>query len=99
MSEHRYWDTDKQKWVYPGDADYVAFPESPATAIRNGSVADIPDEELLRRAVATARSRYHRKGLGHPRWVAVMDAFMLGSTYASQLCIRFGLDPEEQVKR
>jgi len=51
------------------------------------------DENLLRWAVKIARGR--RKG---PRWVAVMETFGLGSTYAWQLCKRFDLDPEEVVK-
>lgn len=63
------------------------------------SVADIPDEELLRRAVCSARDRSARKGYRHWRWVAVMDTFALGSTYAQQLCQRFGLDPDEEVRR
>jgi hypothetical protein len=62
-------------------------------------VSDIPDEELLRRAVRSCRARDCRKGFKHWRWVAVMDNFGLGSTYASQLCRRFGLDPEEYVSR
>jgi hypothetical protein len=65
----------------------------------SGTVSDIADNELLRRAVNGARARQYRKGCKHPRWVAVMDAFSLGSTYAVQLCRRFGLDPDEQVKR
>lgn len=63
------------------------------------SVSDIPDDELLRRAVLAARKRSSRKGDKHPRWVAVMDAFQLGSGYAGELCRRFGLDPDEEVKR
>ena len=63
------------------------------------SVNDIPDEELLRRAVGSARGREYRKGQPHPRWAAVMDAFALGSTYSWQLCQRFGFDPDEEVKR
>lgn len=63
------------------------------------SVADIPDAELLRRAVKSCRDVSKNKGAKHPRWVAVMDAFQLGSTYAWQLCERFNLDPDEQVKR
>jgi len=60
-------------------------------------VSSIPDEELLRRAVKSARSwRYRGK---HPRWTGVMDAFALGSTFAMQLCRRFGLNPDEMVKR
>lgn len=63
------------------------------------SVSDIPDEELLRRAVAAARKRTARKGERHPRWVAVMDAFQLGSGYAGELCRRFKLNPDEDVAR
>lgn len=63
------------------------------------TVDDIPDDALLKRAVANARSRGHRKGVKHARWVAVMDSFALGSTYARQLCRRFGLNPDEEVKR
>ncbi len=65
----------------------------------NPSVRDIPDEELLRRAVKSARSGKYWKGTPHHRWIAVMDACALGSTYAHQLCERFGLDPDEMVKR
>ena len=64
-----------------------------------GDVSSIPDAKLLERAVRNARDRSSNKGVRHPRWVAVMDAFALGSTYAHQLCRRFGLDPDEQVKR
>lgn len=56
------------------------------------SVNDIPDAELIRRALQF--SNYGRK---KPRWVRVMDRFALGSTYAHQLCRRFGFDPEEKV--
>lgn len=57
---------------------------------------DIPDHELLRRAVFTARATRSR---GYqPRWVAVMDVFLLGSTFANHLCRRFGYDPDEQVR-
>jgi hypothetical protein len=66
---------------------------------RTGTVADIADDELLRCAVRCARDRETRKGVRHPRWVAVMDSFALGSTFAHQLCRRFGLDPDEMVKR
>lgn len=57
------------------------------------SVDDIPDEELLGRAVHSAR-KYRRK---HARWVAVMHVFQLGSTYSAQLCRRFGMDPDEEI--
>lgn len=67
--------------------------------MRENSVADIPDEELLRRAVDRARAISIRKGVAHSRWTAVMDVFVLGSTYAHQLCRRFGYDPDEMVRR
>lgn len=60
------------------------------------SVDDIPDSELVRRAVLAAR--HPRRGL-QPRWVAVMHVFQLGSTYAAQLCRRYDINPEEEVKR
>lgn len=62
-------------------------------------VASIPDAELLLRAVTSARSRRYNKRVKHPRWVAVKDAFQLGSGYANELCRRFGLDPDEEVSR
>lgn len=63
------------------------------------SVTDIHDTELLRRAVGQCRDRLSRKGEAHPRWTAVMDTFLLGSTYSRELCRRFGLDPDEMVTR
>jgi hypothetical protein len=56
-------------------------------------VADIADAELLRRVLRTIGKDRHRA----PRWVHVADAFALGSTYAAQLCRRFGQDPGTQV--
>lgn len=64
--------------------------------VRSGQVNDLGDIELLRRAVSGAVPR--RPGM-HPRWVAVQDIFLLGSTYATQLCQRYGLDPDEMVRR
>ena len=63
------------------------------------SVSSIPDADLLARAVKSARSRHYNKRVKHPRWVAVKDAFELGSGYSMELCRRFGLDPEEEVAR
>lgn len=60
------------------------------------SVSEIPDEELLRRAV-----RNCRRGRGRwkvPLWSKVSDRFALGSTFAIELCRRFELDPEEMVR-
>jgi hypothetical protein len=56
----------------------------------------IADDELLKRAVTNARSR-NRRGY-HYRFAAVMDLFLVGSTYATLLCHQFGLDPEEKVR-
>ena len=63
------------------------------------SVRDISDERLLERAVRSARSSAYYKGRKHARWIAVTEAFSLGSTYSRQLCRRFGLDPDEEVTR
>ena len=71
----------------------------PAPATSEGPFGDLHGilaEELLRRAVRNARARHTRRM--HSRWVAVMDVFALGSTYANDLCRRFGLDPDEQVR-
>lgn len=60
------------------------------------TVYDIPDVELLKRAV-----RNCRRGRGRGKvvlWSIVSERFSLGSTYSLQLCRRFGLDPEEMVK-
>jgi hypothetical protein len=63
------------------------------------SVTDIDATELIGRAVRNARARDRRKGQKHPRWVAVMDAFALGSGFAHELCRVHGLDPDELVRR
>ena len=55
------------------------------------TVADIPDADLVQRAVTLAISSKPRRMLA---WAAVKDAFGLGSTYSSQLCERFGFDPD-----
>jgi hypothetical protein len=75
----------------------------PVSPLRDGipsaeaSVNDIPDNELLGRAVRNCRDRL--AGKKSPRWVAVSDTFVLGSTYSRQLCRRFGVDPDEMVGR
>ncbi len=71
-------------------------PEKQITYIvysREATVDSIKDEELLLRAVRSCRPKR-----GSPRWTAVMQTFGLGSTYAQQLCRRFGFDPEEKVR-
>lgn len=59
------------------------------------TVYDIPDEDLIRRAVWNARPRKGRV----PRWSAIADAFGLGSTYSMQLCRRFDVDPDQLIGR
>jgi hypothetical protein len=58
---------------------------------------NITDDDLLRRAITNCRSKNH--GRKHYRWVAVMDVFVLGSSYSRELCLRFGFDPDEMVNR
>lgn len=49
---------------------------------------------LVERAVKNAKA--HKAG-NSPMWVAVMDAFALGSTSAQELCKRYDLDPRKEV--
>jgi hypothetical protein len=71
--------------------------ERRAEAVIRGTVAEIEDGELLRRAINDCR--YRAKGSGRiPLWSAVADRFSLGSTYATQLCCRFDFDPNEMIK-
>ena len=62
------------------------------------SVNDIPDNVLLGRAIRDFRPIKRGDG-GIYRWAAVMVRFGLGSTYARQLCRRFGMDPDEKVRK
>lgn len=69
----------------------AALPAVPEVAdAPTGTVADIADAELLRRAVRHLAPRSRRQ----PAWARIMDVFGLGSTYSHQLCRRFGLDPD-----
>lgn len=61
-------------------------------------VNDIPDSELLERVIRHLKRR-GRSREKLPLWSIVSDRFALGSGYASQLCRRFGLDPDEMVRR
>lgn len=65
--------------------------------LQSANTIPIGDDELLSRAVKNARAR---RGTGYcSRWVAVSELFCMGSTYSQALCRRFGLDPDEQVRR
>jgi hypothetical protein len=57
-------------------------------------IHDYTDDQLVRRALMNAKPRRNGEA---PRWVAVMDTFGLGSTYASDLCLAYKLDPDEIV--
>lgn len=62
----------------------------------DASVNDIPDNELLGRAVRSCqRGRGRAKT---PLWAVVSDRFALGSTFAIELCRRYGLDPKLPVR-
>lgn len=63
---------------------------------RSGTVSDISDEELLRRAVVYACAT--TIWVANRRWVLVGCAFDLDRDQSQQLCRRFGLDPEEYVR-
>lgn len=68
---------------------------SPETPVEPESATPgISDEDLVQRAVRNARPRHPA---GSVRWGAVADALAVGSTYATNLCRRFGLDPHEQL--
>lgn len=53
-------------------------------------------ESMVERAVRNAKPHFTFTG-DAPMWVAVMDAFGLGSTYARDLCRKHNLDPDETV--
>lgn len=55
---------------------------------------DVNDKRVLRNLRSRGRSREKL-----PLWSIVSDKFALGSEYAGQLCRRFGLDPDENVRR
>ena len=54
----------------------------------------VSDRDLVERAVINS---HRRGGLRQPLWAHVADALAVGSTHATELCSRFGLDPEEQA--
>lgn len=63
-----------------------------------GTVADIPDTELVRRAIQGLRKLPKtQRARTVPLWSKVSRRFGLGSTYSAQLCRRYGLNPYEQV--
>lgn len=71
-------------------ADALAFKSVPS-----GMEVRYKLRDLVGRAVRNAKPTKPGK---HPRWHAVGDAFALGSTFATQLCQQFGVDPDEQLE-
>jgi hypothetical protein len=57
-------------------------------------VGQLTAENLVERAVRNARNSYFHDV---PRWVAVRDAFGVGSTVARELCGKFNLNPDEML--
>ena len=62
------------------------------------SVNDIPDNELVGRALRSLLTIHKNRRPKVPLWAVVMDMFCLGSNYAGQLCRKYGLDPNEMVR-
>ena len=62
------------------------------------SVNDIPDNELVGRAVRSLRTIHRNRRPKVPIFSVVMDVFCLGSTYSAQLCRKYGIDPDERVR-
>lgn len=65
-----------------------------------GDVNDITDADLIRRVIAGCaffKARSARANV-KPLWHVVGQRFNLGSTYAAQLCRRFGYDPDQMVR-
>lgn len=60
------------------------------------TVASIPDDHLLKRAVELARPKTLR---GEVRWHVVGKVFGLGSTFSQQLCARYGIDPDALINK
>ena len=60
------------------------------------TVADMPSEQLVGRVVRYPRAA--KRG-GIPRWIWVKGLFSLGSAYSRQLCLMYGCDPDEMVRR
>lgn len=60
-------------------------------------VSSIPDAELIRRVLASFKPVKSHGGI--PLWSKAMGVFGLGSTYAWQLCVRHGFDPDLMVRK
>ena len=63
------------------------------------SGVDMEEEDLIGRVVRNVKgpSKYRNK-YGTARWVLVQEAFGVGSGVANALCLRYGFDPDEQLR-
>ena len=78
---------DSRKLMTPGRPVEVAPPTIPGI--------DITPMQLVERAVKNAIPHDANSAA---RWIAVMNAFGCGSTYANRICRYFGVDPGEEVR-
>jgi len=78
----------------PNKRDAMQLIHTPHPKEGNVPVTDYSPESMVVRAIRNAKPRQCGEA---PRWVAVMDTFALGSTFAAQLCRIHGLDPDEMV--
>ncbi|WP_337846798.1 hypothetical protein [Sphingomonas sp.] len=85
--------TPDSAWVH----EHRATP-SPSTDTLEQTVADIGDDELIRRVIAgLVRRPRTTRARTEPLWSRVGKRFALGSTYSMQLCRRFNFNPDERV--
>lgn len=62
-------------------------------------IVGLTADDLLRRALDSARSIYIRKGTPEPRWAAVRACLTLTESQARRLLEWAELDPDELVHR
>ncbi len=82
--------TQEQSDAILGEAFVIAFKE----AAKKRDYKMPSDDELVRRTVSNLKSKGRSK---KQRWVLVMETFGLGSTYATFLCRRCNVDPDELI--
>ena len=78
--------------------DEQRFYAGAANERRKSDLHEIAAYDPIKRAMLNLAPR-GRKGEKQMRWVVVTEAFGLGSTYAKDLCHKYGLDPDELLKR
>jgi hypothetical protein len=76
----------------------VSFVRDPP-GVMSCPIPYLTTDDLLRRAIDSARSIYIRKGTSEPRWRAVRNCLTLPENQARRLCEWAGFDPDELVHR